>query len=302
MKLNDEKGIEPTEVEEVAKGIVRVPLVTDTLPPATRTNTYLVRGNRAVWLVDLGTSDPEQIEAVMKALRTYAVQWKRDIGGLILTHHHPDHIMGLKWWAETIPLPVIAHELTKELVAEKLGEGGEAIVESIEWITISEDEEVEGLQLVCTPGHAPGHVAIFTGPSRKNTVPNALIAGDLVAGLGTIVIGPPRGNMSDYLRSLDKACELEPELILPSHGPASTDAVARLQQYKEHRLKREGKVRAALTAAPQTPAEITAVAYDDVPIHLHGFAEWSVRAHLIRLVELGESVEEGERFSAAPAG
>jgi glyoxylase-like metal-dependent hydrolase (beta-lactamase superfamily II) len=274
-------------------------LVTDTLPPATRTNTYLLRGERAVWIIDLGTSDPDQMTVFMDALRTHAMAWRRDIGGLILTHHHPDHVMGLKWWSETIPLPVIAHEKTKELIAEKLGEGGAEIVEKAEWLTISEDQDADGFRLVCTPGHAPGHISVFTGSGRHNNAENVLIAGDLVAGLGTIVIGPPRGNMSDYLASLDKAAALKPELLLPSHGPGTTDAVARLEQYKAHRLKREEKVRAALSPDGQTAAEVTAVAYDDVPVYLHGFAEWTVHAHLIRLVELGECTVVNDRFRAS---
>lgn len=296
MRLNDETGVEPTAVEEVARGIVRVPLVTATLPPATRTNTYLIRGERAVWVVDLGTSEPSQIEILLDALRTYAMQWRREVGGLILTHHHPDHVMGLKWWSETLPLPVIAHEKTKALVAEKLGDGGEAIVEKVDWLTVSGDDEGDGFSLVETPGHAPGHLCIFTGPGRHFNAENVLIAGDLVAGVGTIVVGPPRGNMTDYLASLDKAAALEPELLLPSHGPGTTDAVGRLEHYKSHRLKREEKVLAALSMTPLTATEVTTVAYADVPAYLHGFAEWSVRAHLIRLVALGECVEDGDRF------
>ena len=300
MRLNEERGSEPTEVEEVCSGIARVPLLTDTLPPATRTNTYLVRGERGLWVVDLGTDAPEEIAVFTAALREYAIRWKRDLGGLILTHHHPDHVAGLRWWAETMPLPVIAHEKTVALVAEKLGPDGEEIASKIDWVTLEGDDEGDGLRFVDTPGHAPGHLAIFTGPGTHHNAANVLIAGDLVAGFGTIVVAPPRGNMSDYLASLEKAAALGPELLLPSHGPGTTAAVERLEAYHAHRLQREERVRAALTEAAETPAAITTIAYDDVPAALHFFAEWSVRAHLVRLVELGEAVAtEDDRYRRA---
>ena len=300
MKLNQESGVEPVEVEEVCAGIVRVPLRTNTLPPATRTNTYLVRGARGLWVVDLGTDAPDEITRFIEALRDYAIAWKRDLAGLILTHHHPDHVEGLRWWAETMPLPVVADRRTIELVAEKLGTGGEEVVAKTDWVSLDGDDEGDGLRFVSTPGHAPGHIAIFTGPGTHHNAANVLIAGDLVAGIGTIVVAPPRGNMTDYLDSLQKAIALEPELLLPAHGPATSDAVERLSAYHQHRLAREERVRAALGEEPESPAAITARAYDDVPVALHFFAEWTVSAHLLRLVELGEAVaSDDDRYSRA---
>lgn len=301
MKLNEEVGVEPTEVEEVASGVVRVPLRTTTLPPARYTNTYLVRGERGVWVVDLGTDDSTELERFVGALRTYAIEWKRDLAGLILTHHHHDHIEGLRWWVETMPLPVVAHSETIALAAEKLGEGGADVVAKADWVALDGDDEGDGLRFVATPGHAPGHLAIFTGPGTHHNAANVLLAGDLVAGIGTIVIGPPRGNMTDYLASLERSIELKPELLLPAHGPGTSAAVERLTAYRDHRLERENRVRDALTESFATPAEITAIAYDDVPAELHFFAEWSVRAHLIRLVELGDARESDASYARASA-
>lgn len=299
MKLNEEVGFEPTDVEEVVAGIVRIPLRTNTLPPARYTNTYLVRGERGVWVVDLGTDDAAELEKFVGALRQYAIEWKRDLAGLILTHHHQDHIEGLRWWVEMMPLPVVAHAETIALAAEKLGEGGDGVVAKADWVSIQGDDEGDGLRFVSTPGHAPGHLAVFTGPGQHHNAANVLLAGDLIAGIGTIVIGPPRGNMSDYLVSLEKAIALEPELVLPSHGPGTSRAVERLTAYRDHRLAREERVRAALDSVPRSTTAITAIAYDDVAPELHFFAEWSVRAHLIRLVELQQAVEVGDCYASA---
>ena len=132
----------------------------------------------------------------------------------------------------------------------------------------------------------------------------ALAAGDLVAGIGTIIVQPPRGDMAAYLASLDRMIALAPTVLLPSHGPATTDAVARLEAYKAHRLAREAKVVAALDAEePRSLGAITAVAYDDVPAVFHPLAEGAVHAHLLKLEAEGRVVATSTGYAAPrPAG
>src|SRR6185436_11939296 len=48
------------------------------------------------------------------------------------------------------------------------------------------------LRIYHTPGHARGHVCIFEEGH------GSLITGDLMAGIGTIVIDPPEGHMATY--------------------------------------------------------------------------------------------------------
>lgn len=287
MKLNDEQGVEPKESTVVAEGIVRVPLRTPTLPPATRTNAYIVRGRTGLWVVDPGAPDAGECSVLAAEMKRAEQELGLPIAGAILTHHHPDHVGGLGWWVSAVGLPVVAEQRTIGLVAGAVP--GDALdeLEATEWIAVDADGEVDGLSLVFTPGHAPGHLCVWTGDGLPGLARRVLIAGDLVAGIGTIVVSPPRGDMIAYLDSLRRAAALTPALLLPSHGPATTAAVERLEGYVAHRLAREAKVLSALGDTPIDSMAVTAVAYDDVPSVFHAFAERSVAAHLEKLVTEG---------------
>src|SRR5690606_23748958 len=95
------------------------------------------------------------------------------------------------------------------------------------------------LRVVHTPGHAPGHLAFL------DETWGSLVAGDVAAGIGTIVIDPPQGDMDAYLASLDRLIALAPKTLFPAHGPTLRDAAGALRELRAHRLWREERVLAA---------------------------------------------------------
>ena len=90
------------------------------------------------------------------------------------------------------------------------------------------------------------------------------MTGDLIVGVGTVVIDPPEGNMRQYFDSLHKLLEL-PKLssLFPAHGPAIGSAAPKIREYIEHRTMRENKILDAVRAGAGTPTEI-------VSARLHG--------------------------------
>jgi len=124
-----------------------------------------------------------------------------------------------------------------------------------------------------------------------------------VAGVGTVIVDPPEGDMKDYLDSLDRLLGEKPGCIYPAHGPVVPGGAAKLREYRAHRMEREARVLGALERAsrPSTPAELVPAAYADVKPDLYPFAERSLLAHLQKLVREGRATEGGGRFSAAPA-
>jgi glyoxylase-like metal-dependent hydrolase (beta-lactamase superfamily II) len=115
-------------------------------------------------------------------------------------------------------------------------------------------------------------------------VGEAVIAGDMVAGVGTILIDPSEGDMAEYLASLEALLALAPARLLPAHGPVITDAPGKLREYLAHRRMREARIADALAAAGRaTPRALVAVAYADTPPPLWGLAERSLLAHLEKL-------------------
>src|SRR5207245_6359245 len=97
-----------------------------------------------------------------------------------------------------------------------------------------------GWKCLHLPGHTRGHLCLLEEGS------GAVAAGDLVAGMGTVVIDPPEGDMLDYLASLRRLLELRPGVIYPAHGPVVPAGAGRLRGYREHRRQREGPAVQAL--------------------------------------------------------
>jgi glyoxylase-like metal-dependent hydrolase (beta-lactamase superfamily II) len=216
------------------------------------TNTYLI-GGRQMIIVDPGPNDPTYGEAIVAALPTFQATTQ----AIVLTHHHPDHAGG-------------ADELARQLNVPLLSFGDP--------LRAGDEIKVDGLTLVVhhTPGHIYAHLCLWLAEQRL------LLAGDLVAGQGTILVIPPDGDMAAYLDSLRAMLALAPAAILPGHGPVIEDAPALLQQYLDHRLRREQQVLELLAQGYTAATDIAAQIYADQPERLR-IATLQVEAHLTKL-------------------
>jgi glyoxylase-like metal-dependent hydrolase (beta-lactamase superfamily II) len=163
----------------------------------------------------------------------------------------------------------------------------EALAPSIQVDRLIEDEEMielEGeprlsLRALHTPGHARGHLCFY----EEKT--GALVTGDNIVGLGSVLIDPPEGNMRDYLRSLERLRALPHLTVLfGAHGPAMGSPRAKIEEYINHRLEREANILAAVRAGASSPKEIVERVYTDVHPKALTMAERAVAAHLEKLV------------------
>ena len=142
------------------------------------------------------------------------------------------------------------------------------------------------LRVIHTPGHAANHLCLVLEED------GLLFSGDHVLNGSTTVIDPPDGNMTAYLDSLDAllaACAADGiGFILPAHGYVLGNARGAIEHLKQHRLKREAKIVAAMQAHPEgTLDDWVAHAYDDTPERLWPVAKRSLMAHLERIEALG---------------
>jgi len=264
-------GDAPASLLPVAPGIRVLALRTPTLPPATHTNVYLVGPEDGpVAVVDPGSPYPEQQAILDRVLVTLSP------AAILLTHHHGDHTGGATALAERWSVPIVAHAATARRLAGRV-----AVTQTIE-----DGETVYGATAIGTPGHAEGHLCYAVG--------DATIAGDMVAGVGTILIDPGEGEMAVYLASLERLLARPPMVLLPAHGPAITDGHGKLREYLAHRRLREAKVVAALRDEPRSLAELVAEAYSDTPRVLWGLAERSLLAHLIKLGQEHRAIDVGD--------
>lgn len=265
--------IEPNEIQEVGPSLFRVPLITPTLPPATRTNTYVMAYPSGTWVLDPGSPDPNELATLLDFVDTLP-GGRAGIAGYIVTHRHGDHWGGLGWLMQRAPAPIVARDHSALPV-----EGHHPKRHGIDWLESAAPE----LDVVLTPGHCDDHIAVLT-PERD------LLAGDVVAGIGTVVIAPPDGHMRSYFETLEWLIDATPRRIFPAHGPTCLDGVAKLREYLAHRTHRENQVIAALREhEPADPADLVPDIYPDLPFTYYPLAGYSVLAHLIKLEEEGRA-------------
>lgn len=279
-----EADLGPFRRIEFRPGVLLLPLATHTLPPADRTNAYLLGTGPERVLVDPGSPLPAELDRLKRAVDTLAASGEGEVSAIWLTHHHPDHVGGAAAMRDHLGVPVLAHPLTAELLADRGVSVDGELADGQRVVLRGGDAEGEGgfpLRVLHTPGHAPGHLCFL------DETWGSLIAGDMVAGVSTIVIDPPQGDMDAYLASLERLAELAPKTLFPAHGPAIKNAVATLRRYVEHRLWREDKVLAAWNDGLREPAQMVPVVYEDTPQQAWPLAQRQILAHLERLRRAG---------------
>jgi ribonuclease/clavin/mitogillin len=268
---------------EFQKGVFLAPLRTPTLFPATHTNAWIVAlGDGALAVVDPGSPYAEEQAFLDRVLADLAADGlaPREVW---VTHAHADHVGGIAALRARHGVVVRAHPDTGSRLPPGAGP-----------FEPLEDGDLLGdrFRALHTPGHARGHVAFLDERT------GALLAGDMVSTLSTIVIDPPEGDMAEYLASLERLRDLAPRTLFPAHGSPTQGAVAKLDEYVAHRREREEKVLAAL-GEPGRLDEVTSRAYADTPAFLLPVAARSCLASLEKLSREGKARREGDTWRRA---
>ena len=257
------------EAIHFAHGVQVHPVPTATLPPADHTNAYLIGpvGGPTV-IVDPAVRNREDMEELADVMDRRGGH----VIAVLFTHGHGDHLGDEGLLREAFDAPVWGHRLGGMRVDRALDDGEVIDLDGDRWTVLH------------TPGHHPGHLCLF-GPA-------GLVAGDMVAGVGTILIPSTEGDMHAYLEQLERLKALQPHLIFPSHGPVITTPEAVLTQYLTHRRARHGRVLEAVRAGHHAILDIAAYAYADSPEAHPGLAQDQTRSHLLGLVAEGKVVEQ----------
>ncbi|MCB1055510.1 MAG: MBL fold metallo-hydrolase [Acidobacteria bacterium] len=284
LRSTEEARLGPFRRFEFRPGVITLPLVTPTLPPAAHTNAFLV-GHGEVVLIDPGSPLPDQQQALLEALAAARSQGLR-LRAIWLTHHHPDHVGAVDAIRTALGVPVLAHPATAARLAVPGPTSGpfaraavqvDGLLHHDQRITLAGSPDMT-LRVLHTPGHAPGHLCFL------DEATGSVLAGDLVAGLGTIVIDPPDGDMTGYLASLEAVAGLAPKVLFPAHGPPLFDAVGHLEELKRHRLWREEKIRTAWQEGVRELAALVERVYPGLDPRAKPLAERQVTGHLERVL------------------
>jgi len=289
LAVGPERAGAPTRRIELKWGVVLHPMKTRPLPPATHTNAYLV-GESEMALIDPGSGDPAEIEALMQLIEALEADGRR-LKLILLTHHHEDHVGGVNAVLARRRVQVAGHaELAKHVKLDLSLKDGD-------WIPLTPGHGDWTLRALYTPGHTRDHLC-YLHPRTKS-----LFTGDLIpGGAGTVIIDPPDGDMAEYLFSLERLLSEQVETLFPGHGSPQGGAMRRIAGLIAHRREREAKVSAALSERAESLAELVPLAYSDTPRELWPYAERSLLAHLLKLETERRAVREGDRWRRAEAG
>jgi ribonuclease/clavin/mitogillin len=260
-------------------GVQMVPLFAEGLPPSTHTNAYLV-GNDPAYLIDPGASDAEEQDRLFDLLAD------RRLRGVVLTHHHSDHVGAAKVCAERYGVPILAHPLTAQALQGRIDV--QQFIDEGDCLDLGTAPDGKGawtLQAIHTPGHAPGHLSFWEPRYRL------LFVGDMVSMLSSVLIPPPpEGDLAEYLHSLQRLQAYPARLLLPAHGSPSARPAHVLEQALAHRKEREEQLLQALQASPRTVSQLALELYRGLSPELMRFAEMQIQAGLHKLQREGRAV------------
>jgi len=249
--------------------IERIPLEVSTRAPGGRTAAYVLGDDEAL-LVDPAASD-ERIDDELDRIDHVAV-----------THHHPDHVGRVAEYAAAADATVWCRSGRVDAFRSAVGIEPDRSFSEGTAIPVCDSVVVRD-----TPGHAVEHVAFESD--------TGVVVGDLAVAEGSVVVGPPEGDMRAYLTSLRRLRAMNPERLFPAHGPVIDDPRSTCERLIRHRLDRERRVLAAVEDGNRSVADILDVAYDKDLDGVRDLAGATVRAHLDKLHHEGRIRWDGSR-------
>jgi glyoxylase-like metal-dependent hydrolase (beta-lactamase superfamily II) len=268
------------QLDDIAPGVRRLVARNPGFMTGPGTNTYLV-GHERYLVIDPGPEDPIHIERILK-------ETGGRIEAVLATHTHPDHSPAAKALADATgaqvmgkAAPVHGRQDSGFAPSKQLHDGDRVTVDSLT------------LRVVHTPGHASNHLCYLLEGT------GLLFTGDHLMQGSTVVIGPPDGSMTEYLRSLERLQTLPVTRLAPGHGLTIEDAQGEIVRIIAHRLQREAKVveRLGRTGTSNIDTLVASV-YDDVDPRLHPVAKGSLLAHLLKLEQDGRVVRDSPDINA----
>jgi glyoxylase-like metal-dependent hydrolase (beta-lactamase superfamily II) len=305
------------EAHEVASGIWKI-----TLPipfPLRTVNVYALVGKDGWVLIDAGMGMPDAREAFAAGLKRADLQVS-NLKGIVLTHHHPDHIGLSGELQEQSGASVYMHPIDERSV-RIIWEGTmperfrrvtsffkqHGLERTDLWYTQADPQAVRTIlrvppheaftlvedgadlilagksyRVIWVPGHADGQIVLF------NESDGVFVAADHVLPRITPNVGlyseRDRLNpLGDYLDSLHKVENLPASIVLPGHGEPFADLQGRVSEIIQHHRNREEQILALLSTRPQHAAEITRQMFPSRRIQSHEALRMAVAEILAHL-------------------
>jgi glyoxylase-like metal-dependent hydrolase (beta-lactamase superfamily II) len=211
-------------------------------------NVYLTIDSDGMTLIDasIARSGPKILQQIAALGRPLS-----DLKRILVTHAHPDHIGGLPVVQRATGAQVLASAIERPVVEgrtsiprtppeNRIGLGRFVSVPETTMPGTPVDRELSdgevlpevlgGMQVVATPGHAPGHLA-FWHPALR-----IVFCGDTIFRLPNLRLpfSVVTYDMRENKRSIGRVVQLDPAIVCFGHGkPLSQDTTQALRRFAQ---------------------------------------------------------------------
>ncbi len=299
MRKKDERTLPEVRRYESSTG-ARIYCITCLAFPGFAANIYLVLEAGPPTLIDTGSgfwdANKQLVQGIEQVSRDFDETVKlTDIKRIVVTHGHIDHIGGLPFLHEQLPDAEIAvHELDVRILTayeERVAVAKKAFRRFLEQSgvepdvlpgfmdmygysktnvhslpvtrTLVDNQQLDDLRFIHTPGHCPGQVCIALG--------DVLFTADHILPEISPHQAPesitPYTGLGHYLESLDKIGRTGGyDLALGGHGKPITNLYRRISEIRTGHRRKLDKVLATIDQAPEplTANEVSQILYDRV--------------------------------------
>jgi ribonuclease/clavin/mitogillin len=249
--------------------------LSNTLPPAERTNAFVIGAGAETLLIDPSPKNELELKKLLQTLKQFK------IGKVFLTHHHFDHVQYSSVIAKQLNVPILVSSDSMERIKNKYAQN---FFKEVKVIQIKDGDVIgkwldQDILVMAIPGHDRGHLGLYSKDLSW------FIVGDLIQGIGTVVVGGEEGDMTEYFFTLKKVIQLNPHIIFPSHG-IPTGGVNRLIETLKHRQEREEQVFQGLNIGKSID-QILGEIYHQIDPQLLPYAKINIESHYKKLKKEG---------------
>ena len=264
-------------VLELIRGVHFVFIQSRTFKISQRTNALIV-GDPA-FLVDPSPNTDDELRRVYTSIAPHKVK------GILITHHHPDHHENIRTMALDLGVPVHCSAETHRLMRMRFGEG---YLEGVEVRHVRQGDILtrwlgNPVRIYSLPGHDCGQVGI--APEGMEW----FLVGDLIQASNWNIIGvvipDVEGDMGDYFSSLQRIIDLDPSVIIPSHG-MPLGGTWHIRETLASRMERERQI-LDLHRQGKGDDEILDILYGTMDDFMRRFTLMNIRSHLVKLSREG---------------